>query len=218
LAPHDQKITGTDEAYAMESCALSQGVYRAEAAVLVVTRDARILYANRMASGLLSTGSLICLDSAGRLKVFGSGSKRLKGVLEDLNLPEMVNALNTHSFAVAAGDGTLWHCHAVPFDLRSLFLLVSDARSGLDDRAFLFAFTPQKAFVGPVLTALQRFGLTLAEGEIALGLLQGLTPREIANQRLVSIHTVRNQIKAILLKTHSRRQIDIALFVARLED
>jgi DNA-binding CsgD family transcriptional regulator len=104
----------------------------------------------------------------------------------------------------------------MPFDPRSLAASPAGTISGLDDRALLVTFTPQQAVVGPVLTAMQQFGLTLAEAEVALALSLGLTPQEIADQRVASIHTVRNQIKAILAKTHSRRQADIARLVVRL--
>lgn len=58
-------------------------------------------------------------------------------------------------------------------------------------------------------------GLTHAEAEIALSLVYGLTPREIASKRRVSIHTIRNQLKSAMSKTGSRRQSDLVLIVER---
>ena len=60
------------------------------------------------------------------------------------------------------------------------------------------------------------FGLTHAEAEIALSLAYGLTPREIASKRSVSIHTIRNQLKSAMSKTGSRRQTELVLAVERL--
>ena len=212
----DLQSTGTDGGQGFDAYEPSLGVSSAQAAVLVVSRHAHLLYSNRVASGLVAAGSLISLDLAGRLKVFGSGSQRLEEALNALSRPETVGAVDTHAFAVIAGDGTRWRCNAVPFDPRSLAASPAGTISGLDDRALLVTFTPQQAVVGPVLTAMQQFGLTLAEAEVALALSLGLTPQEIADQRVASIHTVRNQIKAILAKTHSRRQADIARLVVRL--
>lgn len=57
------------------------------------------------------------------------------------------------------------------------------------------------------------YSLTAAETEIALQLAQGRTAEAIATARAVEVATVRTQIKAILTKMGTRRQIDL---VARL--
>lgn len=65
--------------------------------------------------------------------------------------------------------------------------------------------------IGPELqTSLTlRFGLTPAEVEIARSLVDGASVGEIAEARATSIHTVRNQVKALLAKTGAHRQIDL---------
>ncbi len=60
-----------------------------------------------------------------------------------------------------------------------------------------------------------QFGLTPMEGQVALELADGLTPREISDARETSIHTVRNQIKAIMDKLVVNRQTDIVRIVER---
>ena len=57
------------------------------------------------------------------------------------------------------------------------------------------------------------YGMTTAETEIALQLAQGKLPEAIAQQRNVSIGTVRAQIKALLAKAGVSRQVEL---VARL--
>jgi DNA-binding CsgD family transcriptional regulator len=57
------------------------------------------------------------------------------------------------------------------------------------------------------------YGMTAAETEIALQLAQGKLPEAIAQQRNVSIGTVRAQIKALLAKAGVSRQVEL---VARL--
>jgi DNA-binding CsgD family transcriptional regulator len=54
-----------------------------------------------------------------------------------------------------------------------------------------------------------RFGLTLREAEVALALAGGATAGDIARAAGLSVHTVRNQIKAALAKTGMRRQADL---------
>jgi DNA-binding CsgD family transcriptional regulator len=63
------------------------------------------------------------------------------------------------------------------------------------------------------LTAL--YGLTQAESEVAVLLAEGFAPAEIADQRSVSIETVRNQIKALLQKTGANRIGGLIALLAR---
>jgi DNA-binding CsgD family transcriptional regulator len=51
--------------------------------------------------------------------------------------------------------------------------------------------------------------LTPAESRIALGLLDGLSQKEISSRDQVNIGTVRKQIQAIYKKTETNRQADL---------
>lgn len=55
------------------------------------------------------------------------------------------------------------------------------------------------------------FGLTPAEAAVAQALGDGLDLRQIAQRRGASLATVRTQVKALLNKTQTHRQIDVAL-------
>jgi DNA-binding CsgD family transcriptional regulator len=59
------------------------------------------------------------------------------------------------------------------------------------------------------------YGLTPAETRIARLLCEGLSINEIAESSLVSVHTVRSQVKALLEKTDCNRQAEL---VARLSN
>jgi DNA-binding CsgD family transcriptional regulator len=50
------------------------------------------------------------------------------------------------------------------------------------------------------------YNLTRAEADIANLLLEGLSLEQISEQRLVSLDTVRSQVKTLLAKTGSSRQ------------
>jgi DNA-binding CsgD family transcriptional regulator len=65
----------------------------------------------------------------------------------------------------------------------------------------------------PVVRAL--YDLTPAETEVAILLAQGFAPAQIAERRAVSIETVRNQIKALLQKTGTRRLGNLIALLAR---
>ena len=60
------------------------------------------------------------------------------------------------------------------------------------------------------------YGLTRAEVEIAQLLIDGRSPQDIADLRKVAVGTVRVQIKALLAKTGSSRQIDLVARLGRL--
>jgi DNA-binding CsgD family transcriptional regulator len=57
----------------------------------------------------------------------------------------------------------------------------------------------------------QAFGLSQAEGEIAMLIAAGLSPRQIAERRLSSQDTVRWHIKNIFSKTYTTRLADLML-------
>jgi DNA-binding CsgD family transcriptional regulator len=62
----------------------------------------------------------------------------------------------------------------------------------------------------------QCFGLTNAEGEIALFLLQGKSLREIAETKRISYETVRTHVRSILSKTDTKRQTELVALLNRL--
>ncbi|MGR3756131.1 MAG: LuxR C-terminal-related transcriptional regulator [Tranquillimonas sp.] len=64
---------------------------------------------------------------------------------------------------------------------------------------------------GPLLAS----GLTAAEIDVALALARGLDAQAIADQRGVSLHTVRNQIKAAMTKCGVSRQTQLVALLAQ---
>src|SRR5262245_14417513 len=60
------------------------------------------------------------------------------------------------------------------------------------------------------------FGLTPAETRVAIAFARGLELYEIASQQARSIETVRKSFKAILAKTNTTRQAELARLLARL--
>lgn len=63
-----------------------------------------------------------------------------------------------------------------------------------------------------------RYGLTAAETSLALALGKGGSLADIAAQRGVSVHTVRNQLSAVFDKTGCRRQQDLVRLLARRDN
>jgi DNA-binding CsgD family transcriptional regulator len=53
------------------------------------------------------------------------------------------------------------------------------------------------------------YGMTLAEARVAINLIKGMAPKEIAYEAGVAISTVRSQMKAIFSKTGASRQAEL---------
>jgi DNA-binding CsgD family transcriptional regulator len=61
----------------------------------------------------------------------------------------------------------------------------------------------------------EAFGLTPAETRIAISFARGRDLQEMANDQGISIGTVRTYFKAVLAKTNTRRQAELAVLLAR---
>ena len=60
------------------------------------------------------------------------------------------------------------------------------------------------------------YGLTTAEAALLPLLLQGMTPREMADAHGVKLPTVRTQLASLFAKTGTRRQAELAQRVLRV--
>lgn len=100
--------------------------------------------------------------------------------------------------------------------------LVSPLPPGLADEAghhglALIALRPLAPGRAPISARLRDlFGLTPAEAALAVALLSGQRPEEIAAARGVKISTVRFQLRAVLDKTGARGQSDLVRLLGRL--
>lgn len=70
---------------------------------------------------------------------------------------------------------------------------------------------------GPGLTLLQElFGLTNSEAKVAQAVSEALPLQAFAETQSLSLQTVRSQLKAVFAKTGVRRQVELAVLIARL--
>ncbi|WP_085315755.1 helix-turn-helix transcriptional regulator [Derxia lacustris] len=67
-----------------------------------------------------------------------------------------------------------------------------------------------------VATLMRVYGMTPAQAEVTLALLRGLSADEVASERRVSSHTVRDQIAAVFAKTGVSRQAELVARLAAL--
>jgi DNA-binding CsgD family transcriptional regulator len=105
---------------------------------------------------------------------------------------------------------TPWIVLTVPLPPRSALA------HGSSPGALVLISDPEKIEPLPGRRLIELYGLTQSEAAVALDLLNGLSPNEIAETRAVSITTVRAQISAVLAKTGTRRQSELLRLLAGL--
>ena len=210
IAPHLRAALDIGRAFegrALQAVAATQGGGRTSSAILTLDPRGRILYADRAAERLIETQGVIDCSVQGRLMMAGTGSGALRAALARLVVGSVAAA---SSFDHVVPGGEIWQVRTVAFDSRSLAFSPFGLLCGFDDRCLVVILSKAPATDALSRRLMQSFGLTGAEVAVAVALAEGRTPAEIADSRRVSIHTVRTQVKAVLGKTGSRRQIDLA--------
>jgi DNA-binding CsgD family transcriptional regulator len=115
----------------------------------------------------------------------------------------------TDPIAVARPFGRPLIVHAAP--------VVGSAEDAFQAaKAILMIVDPDEHREPRAVVLRHAFGLTAAEADVALMLARGTDLDEIAAARGVSLGTIRQQLKAIFLKTETRRQAELVALVMRL--
>jgi DNA-binding CsgD family transcriptional regulator len=168
-------------------------------AVLVLDDRQRVLFANCAAATLLTTCGDLRLAGQHLAAAQPPDQKRLEPFLSQaaaaagssyLRLGRNQRSqvwLQARAIAGQGGAGAY------------LLLIVGHARAGLDSRHHALR---------------QLFGMSKSEADIAIDLALGETAAQIARKRMVSVHTVRTQIRSVLLKSGSERIVDLIRIVA----
>lgn len=82
--------------------------------------------------------------------------------------------------------------------------------------AALFLSAPAEPKVAPMEAFIRRYGLTPSETRVLLAMLDGKTPRRIAESAGVALPTVRTHLSRLYAKTNTARQADLVGLFARL--
>ena len=85
-----------------------------------------------------------------------------------------------------------------------------------EDKAIVVLIDSSKQSEPPEETLRQGFGLTPAEIRVAIAFARGRDLHEIANDQRLRIETVRKYFKAVLAKTNTSRQPELATLLTRL--
>ena len=219
LTPHLQQafeFMRTMTGRALHQQAHAAGADPVTSGCLAVTANRRIVHADRAGEMLLERGDLVRRDLVGRL-VFAQWphERTFQGKLAEVAASEL-----HHPAAFELADGVDEEIHIcriahvmpdlLPYPGPGLLF-------GADEPLFLIAISSHSAADRSPLDILgERYGLTAHEMKTVIRLADGLSPREIADERSVSIHTVRNQKKSAMTKMGIRRQVEIGRLVESL--
>jgi DNA-binding CsgD family transcriptional regulator len=208
------EINRTISGLSFEKWAANQHLLGNGTAVFVIDSDLRIHYACAEGQEMLDNGTLVGSGFAGRLEF---RSQRVQTEFAAFTRFQSSGEhgifRNWHLQDVA---GRSWNCRSIGLRLADLDKAPFGVFMTRPASAVLLAIKQEQN--GRSLSAqIQHvFGLSQAEAETVLRLADGATPAEIAGARGVSIHTVRNQVKASLSKTACRRQSDLVRKIEHL--
>lgn len=211
LHPHIIRAFNLSRRFA-ELGAFSEGLIetldRSLHGVFLLDGAGRVGHANVVAEGFLKERDGLCLVG-GRLSACRSEPAR---ELEAL----IGKAARSDGASRAGGSMAL----ATPSRSLPLSLIIAPLRTdrptAQPSPAVLVCVTDLEAGVSlPIQKLSNLFGLTPAEGRVALALFEGATPRETAEQFGVSPNTVRVQIARIFEKTGTNRQAELIRLMLR---
>jgi DNA-binding CsgD family transcriptional regulator len=210
LAPHiqralllRQKLACLDE----ESTLMARVLDRIRAGIVMLDQDARIVFANKTAETLLSEGNAIG-SSGGKilLKHLYGGSQLHRLIHETIE----TGTGNGNS----AGGSTVLLDHMSGERILAEVIPFSSYRKTLDftsSQVCSLVFLRRVADpAGPSSDQLRiQYGLTPAEARLAHALVDGHRPLEFAKTHGISKHTVRTQLRSVLAKTDTHRQVEL---------
>lgn len=175
-------------------------------AAAVLSASGHVLAANRLFANL-----------APSIVRHGRGRARLNDVAADRLVEEALarNVSNghggVHAIAIRGSRGK-------PSAIAHLIALQGNMREVSPGAAALLLIVPVEARAAPGQQLLQRlFGLSPAEARVANALAARQTIRAMAGDFGVSHETVRSQLKTVMAKTGTKRQLDLAVMLANLQ-
>jgi DNA-binding CsgD family transcriptional regulator len=191
----------------IERLAAQDALERSGTAILIASRDGRLLYANHTADDLLRARA-------------GGGAIGGRLVASHRTATDRLTALIHGAADMAAGRGpSAGGAMAIEREDRlPLTVLVAPFRPAHNGfgaaipAAIIFIRDPESPT--PAMLTLQGlFGLTVAEAAIASMLAQGRSVEDIAARQRVAVNTVRVHLKSAFAKTHTSRQAQLVALI-----
>jgi DNA-binding CsgD family transcriptional regulator len=217
LSPHLRQAFDIARALAgnaIDKTAASISPGASGAAVMVIGHDRRILYSNADAESMLCESSILTSRNGKRLCFVDTAMD--DQFADTLSYFKMVRMAGPRTLRVQAlGRDSGWVLRLAQIEPGRLDYSPAGLLVGPGDAALLLTLY-QEQRAPPRGGLRERYGLTEQEAGIAIQLAEGLSVNEIADKRGRSVHTIRNQIKAVMGKLGVNRQASIIKLVSSL--
>lgn len=219
LTPHLQQafeISRTISGLSLEKLALIETGSSYSAAVFAVTQNRSILYANKNGWDLLESGELVNLGASPK-ETFAFTSLDLSYQFSTLLAHCKHSTLkHTISYNTTTAAGKEWLCRIVEIIPDMLDFSPIGILTDKQDPFFLITIAAVDTSIDVLARLNSRYAVTTKEAQVALLLTDGNSLHEIAHIENKSIHTIRNQLKAVMHKTGVKKQSELVLLIERL--
>ncbi|WP_157932935.1 helix-turn-helix transcriptional regulator [Roseovarius salinarum] len=188
-----------------------------EPALILVDWRAHILYASAPAQRMLSEGGVVRFDGRNRLSFC---ERRADAAFNSACADLRAGApLSPARFAVAAGNGAhRLGCRILPFQTGAGAAGALGPLCDVNAPCLLVCLGGVQGQGAGRAPLCDLYGMTPTEAEVAERITDGWSVAGLAQQRGVSRHTTRNQLKAAMAKCGARRQADLVRVVLASRD
>ncbi|MBE7638114.1 hypothetical protein GUA87_14750 [Sneathiella sp. P13V-1] len=173
--------------------------------VILVTATSQVLFMNGKAKNYLDQGDGLKVDQNRICRAaLSSENKQLSNLLQSV--------LNQESEEATDGEFAM----SVTREQKDtpLTVMVAPIGTGIAGKgAVLFVSDPSEPVELSIDAICGLYGLTPAEGRLALGLTNGYKLDDLAEEWNVSMHTVRSQLRQIFRKTDTSRQSELVKLI-----
>lgn len=210
LIPHLQRafhIHRTYTASVVKSEALASGIDSMQMGLIFFDHQTQITYCNQAAENIIAQHPALTMRNGTIHATSEADNKTLRKALSDASL---ANLYNTPIGNIAIG---LKHPAAfTPLPILISPIHQSDIGASLTKgtAAVVMAISdPERMLITSPSLLATIYGLTPAESEVAIDLINALSPQEIAEKKNVKIATIRSQIQSVYSKTGVNSQAQL---------
>ena len=176
--------------------------------IVLLMKSGLLLHANRRAHELVATTAALRFESAGTLQAASpaSSSALQRLIREAVGTATGKGLSHGGALRLRGRDGRRLHLIVTPLPLEP-------SPFGEGAAAALFCSDPDSLAAAVARQLEGMFGMTPAEARLTEALVHGQSLQQYADERCLSMSTVRTQLKAATAKTGTRRQADLVRIV-----
>ncbi|MCZ4274180.1 helix-turn-helix transcriptional regulator [Maritalea porphyrae] len=217
LVPHLRQAFEINRALAgskLETALVKENSFAGVPGILVLSREGRIVFANEVGQRMIAKGYPIGCDLQGQLAC----STKHKGNMSARELISFYLKSNLQSFSIESQigrGGTLFDLRFAKFS-PDMLIDFPIRTFGFSEQCTLLFVVPKRSAFNKLTKLKTVYGLTDAEISLVNMLVDGLTNRQIAEQKERSISTINIQVKSILSKTECNTRTQFSRLVWEL--